>query len=175
LTRVLCFYISEPIDMKPSQIYIDPSFSESRKPIEDYTLISDDRVRAAYLDVLDTYNKGAYRAIPPVVGRALEGIVKDRLKGEKDVDLSKVRMLGPLLEKLSNVDLAQPLRDLATALKDGRNIGTHFDLDVEPDEKMSIRMLDLLEVIVEYIYILPAQVMDFGRYITKEETPTDSQ
>jgi hypothetical protein len=155
-------------------MYIDPPLVDTRLPVKNHNLIGDDRVRAACLSVLDTYNRGAYLAVPAMVGRALEGVVKDRLKNEKDIDLTKTRMLGPLLGKLADVDLAKPLKDLANALTEARNIGTHFDLDIEPTEDMSTKMLTLLEVIIEYIYVLPAQVLEFKQYVTREGTSSET-
>ena len=99
--------------------------------------------------------------------------MKDQLK-DKEVDLTKVRMLGPLVKKLAElVDLSAPLKDLAEALTKGRNIGAHFDLDLEPNEIMSFKMLELLEVIIEYIYVLPTQVEDFGKFIANTTSSLD--
>ncbi len=166
----MCFYDDDPQDKRPYATYVDPSQPKDKEPIENHDLIDDPRVRLAYTSVLDTYNKGALMAIPSMVGRALEGIVKHQLKGNKEVDLVKVRMLGPLLDLLAEkVDLSLPLKDLAKALTDARNVGTHFDIDIEPNKDMAVKMLELLEVIIEYIYVLPAQVISFRTYITRDE------
>jgi hypothetical protein len=170
IIRLVCFYSDDPQDKRPYAAYVDPSQPRDKEPIENHDLIDDPRVKLAYISVLDTYNKDALMAIPSMVGRALEGIVKHQLKESKEVDLVKVRMLGPLLDLLAEkVDLSLPLKDLAKALTDARNVGTHFDIDIEPTKDMAVKMLELLEVIIEYIYVLPAQVINFRRYITEDK------
>lgn len=76
-------------------------------------------------------------------------------------------MLANLLQQLAEeIDLAQPLRELADALREGRNIGAHFD-EIDPTPEMAEKMLDLLDVIVEYLYLLPSQINELKTYTAK--------
>lgn len=65
-------------------------------------------------------------------------------------------MLGHQLKQLpQHVDLSKPILELADVLKDGGNIGAHFDMDREPDMAFATVMIDLTEYILEYLYVIP--------------------
>ena len=55
-------------------------------------------------------------------------------------------------------DLGKPLVTLSDLIREGGNIGAHFDLDQEPDRDMARAMLDLLDYLLEYMYGLPAMI-----------------
>jgi len=153
------------MNYNPHRVFIDPDPETLREPIVTEDQIGDGKLHRAYLNALDTFNKGAIGVVPVAVGRALEGIVKTQLRG-KNVEL-RGRMLGQLLTQLAEeVDLSVPLHELAGALRDGRNIGAHFDDELDPSAEMAEKMVDLLEVIVEYLYVLPAQVAELKAYVS---------
>lgn len=47
---------------------------------------------------------------------------------------------------------------LADAIRKGGNLGAHFDLEKEPSEDISKLMVDMLDYLIEYIYILPNRI-----------------
>ena len=63
-----------------------------------------------------------------------------------------------LTELPKHLDLQKPILTLADALRKGGNLGAHFDLEKTPDKKIASQMLDLLDYLIEYIYILPNRI-----------------
>lgn len=56
------------------------------------------------------------------------------------------------------VDLAKPLRDLSHAIRHGGNLSAHFDQEKEPNHEMARMMVELLEFLITYLYILPKNI-----------------
>src|SRR5205814_5360298 len=109
------------------------------------------RVRSAYQDTLRAYNAGIWSATTVSCRVTLEGIVKNLL--------AQANVKGPLANQIRQlgtaVDLSQPLITLADALREGGNIGAHFDEQKEADKETAGAMLDLIEYLLEYVYTLP--------------------
>ena len=47
---------------------------------------------------------------------------------------------------------------IANAIRKGGNLGAHFDLEKEPDEKVAALMLELAEELLEYFFVLPERI-----------------
>lgn len=58
----------------------------------------------------------------------------------------------------NNVDLSEPLMTLANGVREGGNLGSHFDLEKEPDRETAEVMLELIEYFLEYVYTLPRMI-----------------
>lgn len=162
----------------PAFAFVNPAPKMIRTPIVTREQMGDAKLHRAYMSALTTYDKGAIESVPVAVGRALEGIVKTYLTAQ-GIKVGKP-MLAPLLTQLArDVDLSKPLKELTDAIRVGRNIGAHFDEDMDPSAEMAERMLDLLDVIVEYLYVLPAQIEELKTYIAKPvpaaESPTPAE
>lgn len=122
-------------------------------------------IRKAYVSTVNVYNTKEWSATAMLCRRVLEGIVKHLLpEDERDAPLAQqLRSLG------AKVDLAKPLTGLADALRQGGNLGAHFDLTVEPGQEMASKMVDLLEYLIEYLFILPGNVESLRRRVRAEE------
>ncbi|MBI4752157.1 MAG: hypothetical protein HY774_27025 [Acidobacteria bacterium] len=59
------------------------------------------------------------------------------------------------MDRFSHVDLAKPLKTLTDLLRQGGNLGAHFDENQEVDEQTALATLELIEYLLEYIFTLP--------------------
>jgi len=148
------------------ELNIYPSPSLNRKPMSGMDKIPL-AIGRAYAAAVDVFNASVWTATAVCCRRVLEGIVKNLLPE----DLQN----GPLNDQLNglkeHVDLTKPLTSLADALRKGGNLGAHFNDDVErePDQAAASRMLDFLEYLMGYLYVLPAEVESFHNVITKQQ------
>lgn len=111
----------------------------------------DERLSRAYQAALDAFNAGIWSASISASRRTLEGVVKLSLPEE-----ALKGMLAQQLKSLpAHLDLTAPFLKLATALKDGGNLGAHFDLETEPDREIAGLILDFTEYVLEYLYVIP--------------------
>jgi len=138
------------------KLYIHPD-SKRRNSIIDFTQTKstlNQGLQKAYESALNVYNVGEWTATSVLCRRLLEGITQDLLP-----DDNKKHNLNKRLTELPNhLDLQKPILTLADALRKGGNLGAHFDLEKTPDKKIASQMLDLLDYLIEYIYILPNRI-----------------
>jgi hypothetical protein len=57
-----------------------------------------------------------------------------------------------------HIDLQEPIMKIADTIRRGRNIGAHFDAEKEPDQETTEMMLDLLDYLIEYLFVLPERI-----------------
>jgi len=57
-------------------------------------------------------------------------------------------------------------------LRKGGNLGAHFNLEREPDQATARQMLDFVEYLMGYLYVLPGDVESFHNDITKQNRET---
>ena len=108
----------------------------------------------SYISTVDSYNSQNYPATAVGARRTLEGIFKFLVPVE---DRSK--NLFQLIELVTNqTTLAKPLTTLSHAIRDGGNLGAHFDPDAEPDEQMAKQMVELLSYLIKFLYVLPKEI-----------------
>ncbi|WP_162879997.1 DUF4145 domain-containing protein [Lutibacter oceani] len=151
-------YIDYDLTDKPEfgKIFIHPD-SKRRTSIIDFSKTNsslNQGLQKAYESALNVYNVGEWTATSVLCRRLLEGITQDLLPDEK----KKYNLNKRLTELPKHLDLQKPILTLADALRKGGNLGAHFDLDKTPDKKITSQMLDLLDYLIEYIYILPNQI-----------------
>lgn len=142
------------------KVYVYPPPGEIKTGLERKDLISNERIRKAYIETLSVYNAGIWSASLTLARRTLEGIVTE-IKPDGKGSLAKQ------LKELQVANLDKPLLELTEAVKDGGNFGAHFDPEREPDQAMAEATLELIEYLVEYIYILPAMVKNLQEQISK--------
>ena len=108
----------------------------------------------AFLTTVDALNSRNYAATAVCARRTLEGIFKYQLAmDQQNAPLAK------LIERTTEtVDLAKPLRALSHAIRDGGNLGAHFDIEKEPDEHIALQMVELLDYLISYLYVLPQEI-----------------
>jgi hypothetical protein len=115
----------------------------------------------SYKSLINVYNVREWTATAVLCRRLLEGITMQILPDEK-----KKLPLSRQLQELPNfIELQKPILTLADALRKGGNIGAHFDLEKIPNENIAELMMDLLDYLIEYIYILPNRINELHQKI----------
>jgi hypothetical protein len=105
-------------------------------------------------DTVRAFNSQIYGACATSGRRTLEGIFKYMVAEE-----SRGKNLYELIRAAEKeIDFKEPLRRLADAIRNGGNLGAHFDEEREPDVEMARQMLELLTYLIEYLYVLPDQI-----------------
>lgn len=156
--------------MGGTEVYMRPA-PAARQPIPGAGAMPT-AVRQAYQDTIDVYNAGVWSGTATLTRRTLEGIVHELLPEDE--------RRGPLAQQLrslassESVDLAQPLITLSNALKEGGNIGAHFDLTRTTDRATAAAMLDLIDYLIEYIYTLPGMIEELNRKVQQLDQEPDN-
>jgi hypothetical protein len=120
-------------------------------------------LKRAYLSALSVYNHRDWSATAVSCRRVLEGLTKSLLPQELH-DLPLASQIEQLPER---ADLARPILTLARSLKEGGNLGAHFDLDREPNEHVARLMVDLLDDLIEYLFVLPRRIEELNQRIAR--------
>jgi hypothetical protein len=95
--------------------------------------------------------------------RTLEGIFKHLVEADK-----RDTTLVSLIEHAKrDMDLAAPLTSLSYAIRDGGNLGAHFDTEKEPDETLARQMVELLQYLISYLYVLPKEIRKLEQNLGK--------
>ncbi|MCU0377755.1 MAG: DUF4145 domain-containing protein [Bacteroidales bacterium] len=151
------------LNPREGELYIHPEPS-TRTPLNGIYESSkfNDGLKRAYESAINVYNVGEWTATAVLNRRMLEGIMKEILPLEK-----RNMPLAKQLEELpKHIDLQKPLITLAESLRKGGNLGAHFDLEKAPDENISTLMMDLLDYLIEYIYILPDRIDELDERVS---------
>ena len=142
-------------------VYSFPDAPEPRYEKFDEDVIPQ-RIFRAYQDAIRAFDAGIWDATATMCGKALEGITKTQLPKEQ-----RQGSLGAQLQKLpDHVNLAKPFLDLADVIRGGRNIGAHFDVERETDREMAEALLQLVEHVLEYIYVFEARAKEVNDRLT---------
>ena len=81
-----------------------------------------------------------------------------------------VKRIERLIEHAkSEIDLAAPLSALSHAIRDGGNLGAHFDMEKEPDERLARQMVELLEYLISYLYVLPKRIEQLEQSLGRDD------
>jgi len=145
----------EPDGNKKGRLYVHPS-PKIRYPIRGIDEIHDfpNELQKAYESAINVYNVREWTATAVLCRRLLEGITFTLIPEEE--------RKGSLFDQLQSLpdyrDLKAPILTLADAIRKGGNLGAHFDLDKEPDEETVTLMIDLLDYLLEYLFILPTKI-----------------
>ena len=124
-----------------------------------------DRLQRAFTSTVESFNAKNYYATAVGCRRTLEGIFKYRLPAE-----NQGNNLHNLIEQVrSSQDLAEPLNKLSHAIREGGNLGAHFDEELEPDHELARHMVELLEYFISYLYILPQKIADLDEVLNPPE------
>jgi Domain of unknown function (DUF4145) len=111
-------------------------------------------LKQAYESAINVFNAREWTATSVLCRRVLEGISKSILPAEK-----RQKPLARQIEDLAEtLDLNKPIVTLGDAIRKGGNLGAHFDLEKEPNAEICELMLDLLDYLIEYAFILPERI-----------------
>ena len=112
------------------------------------------RLANAIRDTEKTFEAGMYSPCLTSGRRALEGIFKT-LAYEADADKSLYKLIELVL---ASEEAGQPLKDLSHSIREAGNIGAHFDEVFEPNRETAELLLELLEYLVAYFFMLPKKI-----------------
>lgn len=151
-------------------VYVHPEPDFERLPINGSDVVPED-LQAAYLDALSTYNSSApTSAVLNQCRQALEAIVIAAMPS------SEYKPLARLLNELpANVDLGQPILDIAAALRHAGNMGSHYKAGRKIPTELRDEMMDMLDQMLEYLFIIPTQVRDTRQRITNVDTGASAE
>ena len=159
--RIVQFFrlnFANPDKSEIPEIYIYPA-SSSRKSIFDFNEVDSPvniKLKQVYESAIKTYNFGEWNGAIILCRKLLEGIMIDKIP---NAHIHKNDKLFDLLNKLpAHMDFALPITDLAHSLRKGGNLAAHFNSETMPDLNMATKVMDLLEYLIEYIYILPTRI-----------------
>jgi hypothetical protein len=116
---------------------------------------------ASTIEALNTKN---YPATAVCARRTLEGIFKYLVPEEK----RRLPLVKLIDQARTEVDLSAPLTSLSHAIRDGGNLGAHFDADAEPDAALARQMVELLDYLITYLYELPKQIEQLEQSLGRE-------
>lgn len=138
-----------------AQLFIYPAPPGGRRePVQADAEQFAGRVQSAYEQAVSAFNAQQWAAAAVMCGRALEAVVKTSAPEGK-----RQGTLGHLLKSFpENMNANGTIAALTDAIRRGRNIAAHFDEHLDVDEHLAGLLLDLLDSVVEYVYVLPTRI-----------------
>lgn len=133
-------------------IYIN----EERNPfhqIEKNNIIPKDLLRA-YRSAINVHNIKDTSATAVMTKRVLEGIIKSFLN-EKVEGHELSEQLALLSE---HINFSKPLQQLSELVKSEERLLKILELEIDPDEEMADLLIELLNSLIEYLFILPSRI-----------------
>lgn len=141
--------------IRSGQLFVTPN-DDIRQPLAGVAETNkiEDGLKRAYFSTINVLNAQEWTATTILCRRVLEGITQSIVAEEhKNKNLpTQIRAL------LTQIDLSKPISTLADAIRKGGNLGAHFDLEKEPNQEIASLMVDLLDDLIEYIFILPGRI-----------------
>lgn len=160
------------IDNSGARLYIDAE-DPARQPVADLDLVPDSVIspalKKAYQSALNVLAIGEAEATAVTCRRVLEGITRKVLPDE----VTTTNLSRRIQELTKQHDkLAQPLVELSDTLREGGNLGAHFSDETETSIDDARRMVDLLDYLITYLFVLPQQIHRFRSEVLKDEAPS---
>lgn len=113
-----------------------------------------EKVMRAYKSALEAFNSENWDASVSLCGKTLENIARSELGFTEQSG-----NLAQLMEKLiHHINTDQPFIDMATALKSGGGLGSHFNLESENNQETAAVTLDVIECFISYNYVFGAKL-----------------
>lgn len=141
------------------------NLNEPRRDLSDPKYVPE-RIGNAYAQAASVLNAN-HTASATLSRRTLEGIAKHFVKDAKPRE-----MLGSLLARLpEHHDLTAPVMSIAKALQEGGNLAAHFDSDNEVDERSASAMLEMLEDLIDLLFVLPHKIEALKAQLSRPPAP----
>lgn len=165
------FTISPPHASKAGWLWADPSPGADhihRGEIASALGNLHPALREAYDEAATTLAGGHASSATIQARRTLEGLVKHLLE-DADQNVPNHPALGNLIRQLpTHIDLAKPLTDTAQAVREGGNLGAHYDTQVTATTELAGKTVNLVEAIVDYLLVLPKKVEELRALLGRE-------
>lgn len=158
-----------------ARLYIDAE-NPARPAVLGLDLVPDEvispKLKKAYQSALNVLAIGEAEATAVTCRRVLEGITRSILpKDAKQTNL--YRSIAALTKEHDK--LAKPLVELSDTLRVGGNLGAHFNDESETSIEDARRMMDLLDYLITYLFVLPTQIHRFKTEVLREEPTASSE
>jgi hypothetical protein len=146
------------------RIYLDATDPSVREPVAGLDLVSEDSIslplKKAYQSALNVFAIGEAEATAASCRRVVEGIM-ERIGSEPHG--GRRRVLAQRIRDLADNPqvLARPIIELSEALRERGNLAAHFNADIETSIDDAGRMLDLLDYLITYLFVVPEQIHRF--------------
>lgn len=157
------------VGSRPEEFWILPAPKLRQRQVKTDD-IENKRIVKAYKEAIDSYNENKPSLAISACGRIVEAIGKTKFP-----NASAISNIGPLYNHLRKEiksipdfkGLLEPFVGLGEALRLGRNPGSHFDLEIEPDLELAGKVLDLTEFLLKYIYVIGGEAKEVKELIAK--------
>jgi len=163
-SRITVIAVSVSGDPLTCVVWVIPS-PRGRSPIEglDQLKSISPQLIETYASLLRNFNQHDWVASTMLSRRMLEGMVGVILK-----DDGKGLVLDKQIEKLPEyVDSTKPVTVLAHLVRQVGNFGVHFNSGAVPDQQTAEATLNLLEYLVEFIFILPKKIFELEEMVER--------
>ncbi|MBJ2320698.1 DUF4145 domain-containing protein [Pseudomonas fluorescens] len=150
-------------DGNPAEVFMYPR-SRPSLLVTDFPESVPVAIRRSFESTSTSFMTKNYPATAVMARRTLEGIFKYLLP-----EANRKGSLATLIKQaMAQHNLAAPLSTLSHAIRDGGNLGAHFDEENEPTELMAQQMVELLKYLISYLYVLPSQIKDLEDSLANE-------
>lgn len=145
---------SESLDEEdPETIYMSPAGDLEKEPL-DFTIAVPESLERAYLSAVEAHATANYSATALCCRQAMEKIFFHLLPEQKpSLGLSEA-----ITQIHDNHDLARPLENLSASTGEGGKLERHFEMEVEFNAETSKAMVELLEHLITYLYVIPQEI-----------------
>ena len=153
---------------KPGSLftYPQPGGRSSMPGVQHLQALSGPLARS-YDSALKLYNHAEWGAAALTVRHLLEGLTARLLPGDK-----RGQPLPRQLEALQHeVDFTRPLQDIAQLMAPDGAFGRHFDDESSIDKVTAEHMLELTEQLIQYLVVLPGEMVDLRSRIATAPVP----
>lgn len=146
-----------------SRLFMHPTPKFIRRPLEGVSMIRefDVALQRAYAASVNVYNAQEWTGTVVVCRRTLEDIARVLLPADRQ----KISLPLQIQALSKRKDLAQPVQVLADALKRSSNLGPYFDLEKTPDRDTATMVIELLDYLLEYLFVVPRRVQELKQRI----------
>ncbi len=144
-------------------VYMFPECTDFRERI-----YSEDQLPAplyrAYKSIISSLNTNNFSSTATSCARALELCLRNL-----DNDAPENANLEDLINNaVSNTNLIGPLNSLSLLVRPGGHLRRYFDMELEPDRERATAMVELVEDLISYLFVLPKEIEALEK---KLETP----
>ncbi|MCX2492800.1 DUF4145 domain-containing protein [Pedobacter sp. PF22-3] len=153
------FYIADentPSDMSKGLLYVYPS-TRARQPLPGLDSVKSltPQIKKSYQSTLTSFNTNQWGAAAVMSRRLLEGVIQMLQPDKQNGSFNLSKALNRLTDI---VDVNKPIVTIADGIRKMGNMGAHFSEEMEPDEETSILLMDLLDYLIEFLFILPDRI-----------------
>ena len=127
-------------------------------------------LKAHYHSAVKEINQHSWPQSTFFSGLLLEGLIHKILpKDKRGWKLDQQIRAFP-----EHINLAKPIFLLADSLRGVRNLNDHYHEGKTVDEGLAVPMLDLVEELIKYLYVLPEQIEHLGKLLKEKNSSKDN-